>query len=161
MSYPEGEAMVAEFEWVHGILRRELESVRDLARQAARGEDVQEQIAEMALTSKVWSLRIHCLHFCQFVEGHHAHEDHAWFPVLRRENPDLEPVIDRLKREHELVARQIADVEHHAARLPDDPEARPALVAALNAVADHLLGHLDYEERSIFPTLRGMRDWRR
>jgi iron-sulfur cluster repair protein YtfE (RIC family) len=161
---PEGEAMVAEFEWVHGLLRRELTGLRDLAERAATGADAAEvrtEIASMAVSSPVWALRVHCLHYCQFVEGHHTHEDDAWFPRLRRVNPALDPVVDRLQAEHVEVARHLDVIEEHAAGLLDDPAARPALVAALGDLADHLLRHLDYEEDSIFPTLRAMRDWRR
>jgi iron-sulfur cluster repair protein YtfE (RIC family) len=163
-SHPEGEEMVAEFRWVHGLVRRELDTLRDLAGRVAAGaggQEVRDEVAAMAVSSPVWALRIHCLHYCQFVHGHHAHEDQAWWPRLRRADPELNPVIDRLESEHRLVAGLLDTIEESAAALVDDPASRPRLVAALEELAEHLIAHLDYEERSIFPTLRRMRDWRR
>jgi hypothetical protein len=162
-SHPEGEAMVEEFRWVHGIVRQELAAVRGLAAHVLAGasaEEIRAQIESFAVNSPVWALRLHCLHYCQFVHGHHSHEDVAWFPRLRRQDPALNPVVDRLEAEHRVVAEHLDAIEAHATGHLDEPAERAALADALEELAAHLLSHLDYEEDAIFPTLRTMRDWR-
>jgi iron-sulfur cluster repair protein YtfE (RIC family) len=163
---PEGESMVAEFEYVHGALRRELEGVRSLAQAVADGEDaekVRAMVARLSSQSPIWTLRIYCLQYCRFVEGHHNLEDSLFFPLLEAADPDTMPsVVARLKSEHEVVAEHTTAVERAAAALTEEDAAtRPPLVAALTGLSDHLLAHLDYEEGAIFATVSRMRDWRR
>lgn len=163
---PEGEAIVAEFRMVHGALRRELEGVRALANLVAEGEDadaIREAVARLSAQSPIWTLRVYCLQYCQFVEGHHNLEDGVFFPLLESADPDAMPsVVARLKSEHEVVASHTHEVERAAAALTEDDDSnRPQLVDALTGLSDHLLAHLDYEEEAIFPTVRRMRDWRR
>jgi hypothetical protein len=162
-SHHEGEALVEEFRWVHGLVRNELEAVRALADRVlggADGDEIRTEIESLAVNSPIWALRVNCLHYCRFVHGHHTLEDVAFFPRLRRADPALDPVVDRLEREHRVIAEHLDAIESHAASLAE-PGARPSLVEALDDLAGHLLEHLDYEEESIFPTLRGMADWRR
>ena len=164
MSTPEGEAMVAEFRWVHDLLRRELAAVRELADRVRDGLDAEQartEIAALAADSPLWVLRLHCLNYCGFVHGHHGHEDADWFPVLRRHEPALEPVLDRLSREHRAIADQLAIIETHAEALVEDPDARARLALSLEELSGALLAHLDYEEDGIFPALRTMPDPRR
>jgi iron-sulfur cluster repair protein YtfE (RIC family) len=155
--HPDGEAVVAEFEWVHGLVRRDLATLRSLADDVAAGaraEHVEAQIESLAVKSPVWALRVNCLHYCSFVEAHHGLEDSFFFPRLRRVNPALSPAIDRLEHEHQVVAEHLDRIEASAVALSTDIGARAALVADLTRLADHLLGHLAFEEASIFPTLR-------
>lgn len=161
---PEGEAMVAEFRWVHDMLRRELVAIRELAvrvRDGLGAEQVRAEIAALATDSPLWVLRIHCLQYCRFVHGHHGHEDADWFPVLRRHDPSLNPVIDRLEAEHRAIAGRLGDIEAEADALLEDPGARARTAVALDRLSDDLLAHLDYEEDGIFPALRTMPDPRR
>jgi hypothetical protein len=62
------------------------------------------ELAELSVSSSIWALRTYRLRYCQFVHGHHTHEDHTWFPRLRVINPAPNPAIDRLKAEHQTVA---------------------------------------------------------
>jgi hemerythrin superfamily protein len=156
--------MVGEFRWVHGLIRRELGALRDLADRVLDGqpaEDVRAEIQELSANSPVWALRIHCLHYCRFVHGHHSYEDAAFFPRLREADPALNPVVDRLEAEHRVVAEHLDAIEHLAANLNHADGDRPSLATALTELADHLLAHLDFEEESIFPALRAMADFRR
>lgn len=159
----EGEAMAAEFRMVHDMIRRDLVRVRDLAESVgngASGETVRDRVAEMAVSSPIWTLQVSCLRYCRFVHGHHVHEDSAFFPKLTRANPALTPAVERLKREHETVATLLAGIERQTEALDRDATARGTLSRALDELADHLLAHLDWEEDAIFPTLRRMNDWR-
>ena len=145
------------------MIRRDLQIVRDLAVAVAGGESadtVRATVATLAASSPIWALRVYCLHYCRFVHSHHHYEDMSWFPRLRRANPDLNPVVDRLQQEHKVVASYLDRIEETAAALENDDGARSELVDALNQLAEHLLKHLDYEEASVIPTLRRMSDWR-
>jgi len=156
---PRGEALAEELRWIHGIIRSNLATIAALIAQIRDGapvEQVRAEIDELATTSVVWTLRVTCMHYCSLVHGHHHHEDAAFFPVLRRVNPGLHTVIDKLEADHVIVSRYLDDVEAAAARISTDESARGALADALRGLAAHLLTHLDYEEASLIPTLRRM-----
>lgn len=159
-----GEAMAEEFRVIHDIIRRDLVVVRGLAADVAAGataDTVQSRVAEMAVSSPIWTLRVSCLRYCRFVHGHHVHEDAEFFPKLTGANPALAPAVERLKREHELVAVLLDSIERQTKALDRELTARQGLAAALDELAEHLLAHLDWEEDAILPTLRRMTDWRR
>jgi hypothetical protein len=154
---PGGEALIAELRWIHDIIRGNLATIAAVAEQVAGGalaEQVRAQIDELAATSVVWTLRVNCMRYCQLVHGHHHHEDVGWFPGLRRADPSIHSVIDKLEADHRIVSKYLDTVEAAAARVETDMTARSELVAALGALAAHLLAHLDYEENSLAPTLR-------
>lgn len=154
---PQGEALVEELRWIHTIVRQNLATILEVSAAVLSGappEQVRAQIDELAATSAVWTLRVNCMRYCQLVHGHHHHEDEAWFPALRQVNPGLHRVIDKLEADHRLVSELLDRVEAAAERIGADEAARQELAAALRALADHLLAHLDYEEEQLNPTLR-------
>lgn len=149
-----GEAFYEELLWVHGMLRQELELVRSLAARVADGlpaDELRVEVAALKANGPLWALKVNCLHYCRFVHGHHRLEDVALFPALRAADPDIAPVVDRLEADHRVVAAQLDEIE--AAVAGDEQE---RVIAALDALADHLLEHLAFEESSIGPTLRRM-----
>ncbi|GAA2756890.1 nitroreductase/quinone reductase family protein [Actinopolymorpha rutila] len=96
-------------------------------------------------------LRRHCLAFCESMHGHHVTEDAAAFPALEREHPDLRPALARLRAEHENVAAIRAELADLLADITvGDPERFRAELDRLTTV---LLGHLNYEEEALVPTL--------
>jgi hypothetical protein len=154
-----GEALYHDLLWVHGLLRQDLATVERLAVEAVEGgaaEDVVAGVRTLETTGPLWRLRASCLHYCRFVHHHHRLEDVALFPELRRVNPALGPVVDRLQEDHRRVAGLLERVESAAAVLDreDTPEARAAVAEALDALAAHLLAHLELEEESVAETLR-------
>ena len=156
-THPRGEALLEELRWVHGIIRENLAAIRALAGEVAGGAPVarvQAALDELAATNIVWTLRTGCLRYCTLVHHHHRLEDRAFFPGLRRIDPALRPVIDKLEADHVAVAAHLDRVEAAAGRLPADATARADLTAALAGLADLLLTHLDYEEENLGPTLR-------
>jgi hypothetical protein len=156
---PQGEALVEELRWVHGIIRHNLQAISTVIAQLNAGvsaEQIRAQIDELASTSVIWTLRVNCFRYCRLVHSHHNIEDIALFPYLRRFNPALCPVIDRLEADHAVVSAYLDQVEAAANRLGADESARITLTDALNGLTEHLLAHLDYEEASIAPTLRRM-----
>ena len=149
-----GEAFYEELLWVHGMLRQELELVRSLAARVADGlpaDELRVEVAALKANGPLWALKVNCLHYCRFVHGHHRLEDVALFPALRAADPDIAPVVDRLEADHRVVAAQLEEIEAAVAA-----EAQARVIAALDALADHLLEHLAFEEENIGPTLRRM-----
>jgi hypothetical protein len=159
-----GDAMVAELKWVHDMIRGDLRIVRQLAADAEAGRPAAELaagIATLAAGGPLWQLRVNCLQYCQFVHHHHQAESVMLFPALRRANPALGPVVDRLEADHARVSGLLDDVTGAAQDLADDdsPAARRQLSAALQVLSDVLLAHLAYEEENVADTLRGMPGW--
>lgn len=159
-----GDGLVQELLWIHSMLRRDLETVRGLAADVAAGAPpdlVQAQIDKLETSSPLWKLRVNCLYYCRFVHGHHTLEDTALFPALRRANPEIGPVVDRLEADHLQISGNLDEIGTTTYELSqrDTVEGRQRVVDALNRLADHLLEHLAYEEESISPTLRTMDNW--
>lgn len=156
-----GDGLLRELLWIHGMLRRDLETVQQLALDVAAGASpalVQERIDKLETSSPLWKLRVNCLHYCRFVHGHHTLEDTALFPALRRANPEIGPVVDRLEADHLQISGNLDEIGAATFELSqhDTAAGRQRVVDALNALAGHLLEHLAYEEESIAPTLRTM-----
>jgi iron-sulfur cluster repair protein YtfE (RIC family) len=154
-----GDAFFQELLWVHGMIRQDLETVRELAAQVGGGlaaDDAAAQVRSLAANGPLWALKVNCLHYCRFVHGHHRLEDVALFPAIRDAEPDLAPVVDRLEADHRRVADQLDEVEAAVTALSADDGERSRMVDALNVLADDLLAHLEREEEAIGPALRRM-----
>lgn len=161
-----GEHLLRELKWVHDAIRHDLAVCRALAEQVAAGaapDHVREQIAALQTSSPLWKLRINCLYYCRFVHSHHHVEDVMFFPALRRSNPTLGPIVDKLEADHRTVSDLLDEVEAAADALAarDGADARARLVAALDTLAADLLAHLEFEERAVAPTVREWREWPR
>ena len=155
--------LLRELKWVHSHIRRDLVTVRELARMATEGEEaaaIREGIADLKTNGPLWQLRFNCLNYCRFVHTHHNLEDSAIFPALRERDEALNPVIDRLEADHRVVSDLLDEVERGArGALEQEAEVRERLAAALDRLADHLIEHLDYEEEALGPTLNSMEAW--
>lgn len=159
-----GEGLVQELLWVHGIIRRDLETVRRLAAEVMAGappEEITVEVRRLESNSPLWQMKVNCLYYCRLVHHHHTNEDQLLFPVLRRSNPALNPVVDRLEADHRRVADFCDEVTATARELArtDTIDGRKRIVAALDGLSDHLLAHLSYEEEQISPTLRTWSSW--
>ena len=161
---PRGEALVAELKWVHDMIRQDLRTVRQMAADAAAGRaagEIRAGIRSLAASGPLWQLKVGCLHYCRIVHSHHHTESVMLFPALRRANPALNPVVDKLEAEHARVSDLLDGVETAARELGDaaDPAARNRLIQALQQLSADLLAHLKYEEDHISDTLRTWPDW--
>jgi iron-sulfur cluster repair protein YtfE (RIC family) len=159
-----GELLVQELLWVHSMIRHDLQTVEQLADQVRAGappEQVRAEIGSLQTSSPLWKLRVNCLYYCRFVHSHHRLEDRMLFPALRRSNPALGPVVDKLEADHRRVSDYLDEVEVAADSLvhQDTVDSRRRMVGALNVLAEHLLAHLAYEEETISPTLRAWEGW--
>lgn len=161
---PRGEALVTELKWVHDMIRRDLRTVRQMAADAAAGRaagEIRAGIRSLAASGPLWQLKVGCLHYCRIVHSHHHTESVMLFPALRRANPALNPVVDKLEADHVRVSDLLGEVETAARELSDaeDPAARTRLTQALQQLGADLLAHLQYEEDHISDTLRTWSDW--
>ena len=156
--------MFRELLYVHAHLRRDLETVRRLAAEARDGlspETILTEIRNLETSSPLWRLKFGCLHYCRFVHTHHTIEDAAVFPMVRRADPSLNRIIDRLEEDHLTVHHITERIAAVAAEVATDASAiaRYELVEALTDLEAHLLAHLELEEQSLGPLLSTWDSW--
>jgi iron-sulfur cluster repair protein YtfE (RIC family) len=155
----QGRALFRELLWVHSVVRRDLETVRRLAREVVDGlpaEQLNAELDELQTNGPLWQLKVNCLRYCRFVHLHHHAEDVLLFPRLRETDTDIGPVVDKLEADHRRVSDDLDEVEAAAVHLTngDSETARERVADCLNVLAENLLAHLDFEEREAGPTLR-------
>ncbi|WP_049578445.1 nitroreductase/quinone reductase family protein [Streptomyces sp. SBT349] len=122
---------------VHDAFRRELAVIR--AEVADSGPGIGAQ------------LRINCLTACEGLRFHHTTEDRGMFPHLEHIHPELTPVLDRLREEHERIA---ALTEELKTLISGDRAVEPsALLSEVDRLTAELERHLDYEEEMLIPIL--------
>ncbi len=154
---------------IHDHLRSELDSVRQVLEQVSSGHltvgAARSAINTMTLRQNNWTLGAYCEAYCRIVTGHHTLEDHSVFPHLLRAEPELAPVLDRLRSEHEVIHALLDDFDRALVRLvtddgsagfPGGQSGRDALAAvrsSLDELADQLLAHLSYEESQLIEPL--------
>jgi hypothetical protein len=159
-----GEALVAELLWVHDRIRHDLDVVQRLSADVMAGaspEEVQAEIGQLQTSSPLWKLRVNCLYYCRFVHSHHMAEDVALFPELRRTNPALAPVVDKLEADHRVVSDILDAIEAAVRELGRDDTlaGRHRIVAGLDDLRETLLAHLAFEEVQISPALLQWTKW--
>ncbi|WP_433159660.1 LLM class flavin-dependent oxidoreductase [Kribbella sp. CA-247076] len=142
---------------VHDHLRAELEQVRDLVEQVAAGSigvgQVRSHINTMTMRQNNWTLGTYCESYCRLVTTHHSLEDASLFPHLRRADPALVPVVDRLEEEHRVIHDVLEGVDQALVALVDGSGNIDGLRAAVDLLDDTLLSHLSYEERELVEPL--------
>ena len=161
---PFGIAVHRQLKLIHQMLRNDLTVCRHLAADVASGalsDEVRERVAEMRDNSPLSTLRVNCLCHCRVVHMHHHIEDADMFPALRRSNPELGAVVDRLESDHRAISTLLDEVESSAQHLDDrsTSDVRDRLVTALRDLATRLLEHLAYEEENIATTMRSWKRW--
>jgi hypothetical protein len=163
---PPREGMFRELLYIHTFLRRDLQTVRRLANDARDGLSPQEilvEIRNLKTSSPLWQLKFGCMHYCRFVHTHHTIEDAAVFPMVRKHDPSLNSVVDRLEEDHlkvHHITERIAAVANNVAA-DATGVSRTELVDALTELDEHLLTHLAFEEESLGPLLSTWDHWPR
>ncbi|MEV0618981.1 hemerythrin domain-containing protein [Nonomuraea sp. NPDC050404] len=142
---------------VHDHLRAELTRLRDLAGQVAAGTldagAARSHINTMTMRRHDWTLGAYCESYCRMVTMHHSMEDAMVFPHLRRVEPALAPVLDRLKEEHQAIHHVLERVDRALVAFVADPAGLDELRAVVDLLTDTLLSHLSYEERELVEPL--------
>jgi hypothetical protein len=142
---------------VHDQLRAELTQLRDIADQVAAGAldpgAARSHVQTMTLRQNNWTLGLYCESYCRIVTTHHTIEDRSMFPHLRRAEPELAPVVDRLAEEHRAIHGVIERVDRALVAFVSTPDGMKELRAAIDLLTDTLLSHLSYEERELVEPL--------
>jgi hypothetical protein len=143
---------------VHDHLRAELDRLRDIIEQVARGETdaaaARQHITRMTIRQNNWTLGTFCETYCRVVTQHHTLEDRSVFPHLRATEPALGPVLDRLEEEHVTIAELLERVDRALVDLVAPGGDGIAKVnATVDLLTDALLSHFSYEERELIEPL--------
>jgi len=143
---------------VHDGLRAEVGRIRELIDQLARGAvdptAVRTLINRMTIRQNNWTLGVYCQSYCRMVSGHHTLEDRGIFPHLRRADPELDEVIDRLASEHETIAALLDRVDEALVDLAaGEPEGLEEVKATVDLLSDAMASHLSYEEHELVEPL--------
>jgi hemerythrin-like domain-containing protein len=87
------------------------------------------------------------------VVGHHTLEHRSVFPHLKRRDPELVPVVDRLEQEHHVIADVLDQVDRALVALVSEADGMSKLRAAVDLLTDAMVSHLSYEERELVEPL--------
>src|SRR4051794_2573308 len=140
---------------IHDHLRSELERLQGLVDEVRRGllgaGGARAAVHAMSLRQNNWTLGAYCQSYCGFVNGHHSLEDASVFPHLRRSDPAVAPVLDRLAEEHVTIHGLLDGVDRALVTLvgENDSTALDTVEQSIDLLADRLLSHLAYEEREL------------
>jgi iron-sulfur cluster repair protein YtfE (RIC family) len=142
---------------VHDHLRAELDQLRDILQKVTAGAvdagAARSVINKMTMRQNDWTLGAYCATYCRTVTQHHSLEDAQIFPHLRRSDPDLAPVIDRLEAEHLVIHEVLEGVDRALVAYIRSPQDVGGVSEALDVLTDALLSHLAYEEQQIVEPL--------
>ncbi|MGR6319444.1 LLM class flavin-dependent oxidoreductase [Micromonospora soli] len=154
---PHDQAVGAHLVDVHDHLRQELAQVRDLLGQVRRGVvsagAARAVLNQMTMRQNNWTLGAYCAAYCTVVTQHHGLEDNSVFPHLRRADPGLAPVLDRLEAEHVVIHDVVEGVDRALVDLIRNPGDFTEIQKAVDLLTDTLLSHLSYEEQQIVEPL--------
>lgn len=142
---------------VHEHLRQELAQILSMAAQVAQGRldpaAARSLINQMTLRQNYWTFGAFCAQYCRIVTVHHTIEDRFMFPALHGESSALDPVLDRLHWEHEVIAEVIEELDRALVAMIEDPERVAEVRRVADALNDALLSHLAYEENELLGPL--------
>lgn len=147
---PTGQAGQQMLLAIHQHLRQELAKLREVIDEvrAGRSSAVQARsyLNQMTMRQNYWTLGAFCAAYCRVVSVHHAIEDQSLFPDLKAKDQSLGPVLERLQREHEDIARVLAEVDAGLVAMVEDEQRLDGAKDAVEHLSDALLAHLNYEE---------------
>lgn len=143
---------------VHDGLREELDRLRDLVAQVEQGkvrpQEVRSHVNRMTIRQNDWTLGVYCESYCRILTGHHTLEDRSVFPHLRRAEPALEPVLDRLGEEHDAISELVERVDQALVALVSGAKDGMERVRdEVDLLTDALTSHFSYEERELIEPL--------
>jgi uncharacterized membrane protein YccC len=100
-------------------------------------------------------LRTHCTAFCQALTRHHSSEDTTGFQALAEQFPELNPVLEQLRRDHQLVADILRRLQRLLTTLtPADAEPARRELDGLSAILE---SHFQWEERRLVDAFNALR----
>jgi hypothetical protein len=152
-----GRAVGSHLIAVHDHLRAELDQIRGLIESVEAGEvspgEALDGLDQFAIRQNNWTVGAYCAAYYRMIALHHGLEDSAVFPHLRSCEPQLEPVIDRLSEEHNVIHDVLEGLDRALVALVADPGDFDDLRRATDILTDTLLSHLAYEEHELVEPL--------
>jgi hypothetical protein len=122
------------------------EHLRQVAAGRARPDRARSHLHQMTMRQNYWTLGAFCAAYCRVVTAHHAIEDAHLFRDLRRGDPSLGPVLDRLAGDHQTIAGLIDEVDAALVAMVEDERRLEDADRAVDRLAAALLPHLRVEE---------------
>ncbi|MGW2211921.1 hemerythrin domain-containing protein [Streptomyces sp. NPDC001781] len=126
-----------ELRRVHHRLRAALSATRDSLADGTPGEPATRE------------LLLYCHGFCAALDGHHQGEDHALFPAIEAEHPELRPMLRRLEQDHSMIGHLLGGLQAAVDRSAPPEE----LGRHLEGIAALMENHFRYEERQLLAVL--------
>src|SRR3977135_2608134 len=108
----------------------------------------------MTMRQNYWTLGAFCAAYCRVVSIHHAIEDAQLFPDLKAADESLEPILDRLRDEHEGIAKGLSDIDAALVATGGDEERLHDTEGVVNHVSDPFLAHLNDEEEKLVEPIK-------
>jgi ABC-type transporter Mla subunit MlaD len=138
---------------IHQHLRQELARLRDVIAEVGEGRTTaaaaRSYLNDMTMRQNYWTLGAFCTAYCRVVSVHHAIEDQQLFPDLKAADQSLGPILERLRADHEVIARLLGDIDAALVAMVENPQRLDETHAAVSRLSDTLLAHLEFEEDSI------------
>ena len=142
---------------VHDHYRAELARVRQVLDQVRAGAAsvgaARSELNAMTLRAGDWALGGVCQAQCVALTQHHELESDAIFPHLRRAQPDLADVLDRLHAEHRAIHEVLQGVDAALVHLVTSGGDHGPITRAVDLLTDTLESHFAYEERELIAPL--------
>lgn len=153
MTAPDGPADTRMMGIVHAALKRDLDRTRDVIGSASPPQGAQRE-----------ALGRHVVWMMHFLHAHHTGEDVGLWPLVRERNPAAAELLDSLEADHARISPAADAVETKGAAYADSTAAgaRADLVAALDALVEVLVPHLDREVADAMPVVSASitnREW--
>jgi hypothetical protein len=152
-----GRAIGSHLIAVHDHLRGELEQIRSLVASVEAGavspREAIVSLDEFTIRQNNWTIGAYCAAYYRMVALHHGLEDSDIFPHLRSCEEQLEPVIDRLSDEHNVIHDVLEGLDRALVELVANPDDFTDLRRATDILTDALLSHLSYEEQELVEPL--------
>jgi hemerythrin-like domain-containing protein len=152
-----GRAVGSHLIAVHDHLRGELDKIRELVESVESGavspSDAVASLDQFAIRQNNWTIGAYCAAYYRMIAVHHGLEDSDVFPHLRTCEEQLEPVIDRLSEEHNIIHDVLEGLNRALVELVTEPIDFTDLRRATDILTDALLSHLAYEERELVEPL--------
>ena len=141
-------------------VRAALDAVRrgaaELGAVNARASDIgaaRTALQTMALRANDWALGGYCQAQCLSLTQHHGMEDNGIFPHLRRSQPDLAPMLDRLAAEHLVIHDVLERIDAALVQLAQHPDDNAPISDSVDLLTDTITSHFAYEERELVAPL--------
>ncbi|MFI2737595.1 LLM class flavin-dependent oxidoreductase [Streptomyces sp. NPDC018711] len=144
--------LVAAHDQLRSDLDRLCELVREVLADTLSPGDARSEIQRLSLRQNSWTLGAYCASYCRITTLHHTREDEDLFPYLRRSDPRLGEVLDRLTEEHHAIHGLIERLDRELVAFVSEgggEKEREALRAVVDLLSDALLSHLAYEEKEL------------